>query len=313
MKTLNILLLLLISNLVTANDSITTMSDYTQHAVIELAASPPLKLLANIKGESRHEVTLGHLKTSIDGDSTMSTGAKRTEEGSADGFGIGYGYSRSFADKWAFFSWFQFVTQSGEHTQRENGITTTRIDAFDSKSFNISLGLSYEFLRDKDKHILNTFAGVSLIHLELTGQIQNSNATNGNPETNYIGSLDGFQPAVLLGTMYSYKAFELVEIVPYAIGIISLAEECQTFRVDDVKLTDGNIRDNSPKCGVNTTDGDGETDIQTSVLTVGFRINYIPWDLGFNISGVLRDAILRDEEEDRAPVSGAFLSITKTL
>lgn len=307
-----ILLAFLVLNYSFANDAITTMSDYTQQAVSELAASPPLKLLKNKKGESRHEVSVGILETKTDDNATLSTGSTSYENGSASGFGVGYGYSRAFADGWAFYSWFQLVSQSGDHTQTVGSVTTTEITGFDTWSFNISTGISYEFLRNNPKHTLNTFIGFTLIHLELTGDIKTYNPSSGALQSAYKGSLDGFFPGINLGVMYSYSLWKNIEIVPYAVGIISLADECQTFRVDDVAATDGTIQDNSPECGVNTSDGDGETDIQTSIATFGFNVNYLPWDVGINFSGFLRE-LLRDDDEKRAPVTGSYLSLSKSF
>ena len=87
-----------------ASESITTMTDYVQHAMTELAASPPITLLKNTKGSSRHELIAGYIKTSVDDNATLSTGSTSKELGSASGQGLGYGYTHSFKEKWALLS-----------------------------------------------------------------------------------------------------------------------------------------------------------------------------------------------------------------
>lgn len=313
MKKILFISLTLLSVYSSANEAVTTMSDYVVRAVKELAASPPLKLLENNKGESRREITLGYLETSTDDNATVSTGATSYENGSAEGFGIGYGYSYSWKDSWALYSWIQGASQSGEHTQTINGVRTNFIDAFDSKYINVTLGLSHEFFRSNKNHTLNVFAGASVYHMELSGQVQSFNPSGGAPSATYVASLDGIFPAVNFGMMYSFNYFQKVKIIPYFTGMVSLADECQTFRVDNVVLTDGRIQDNSPLCGgTNTAGGDGKTDIATDFVTIGVRFEYVPWDMGFNFSGLFRN-LFRDGKEQRAAVEGAYISVSTTF
>jgi hypothetical protein len=296
---------------ITANDSITTMSDYSQHAMTELAASPPLLLLENKKGKVRHEIILGHISTDVDDNANLSDGTITKEKGEASGFGVGYGYNSSFKEKWSWFFWLQAAQQSGDHTQTTESITTIKISDMETLNASLSFGLSYEFLRESDKHTLNVFAGPSFLLLDVSGAIQTYN-TSGSITSAYDGSFDGVLPAITLGSMYEYKFFENFQIVPYAMVVLSLADECQTFRVDNVSLNDGSATTNSPECGSGTGTVDGETDISPSFATIGVKFNYRPWDLGFNVSGIIRDAILRSDNEERAQVKGALLSLSKS-
>ena len=313
MKKILLISLLLLSVNSLANEAVTTMSDYVVRAVKEVAASPPLKLLENNKGESRREITLGFLTTSTDDNATVSTGATSYESGSASGPGAGFGFSYSWKDRWALYTWLQGATQSGEHTQTINGVRTNYMDAFDSTYVNATFGISHEFFRSNKNHTLNVFAGASVYLLELSGQVQTFNPTGGAQTANYVASLDGIFPAVNFGMMYSFNYFKKVKIIPYFTGMISLADECQTFRVDNIQQTDGRIQDNSPLCGgTNNTGGDGKTDIATDFVTIGIRFEYVPWDMGFNFSGLFRN-LFRDGEEQRAPVEGTYFSISTTF
>lgn len=311
MRNLKVILLSIIVHNAVANDSITTMSDYAQHSMTELVSNPTLKLLKNIKGKSRHELSFGYITAHTDDNATLSTGAITKESGESSGFGIGYGYTKSFKNKWAYYFWLQGVQQEGDHTQTTNGITTGKITDFSGVYLNISFGLSYEFLRETKKHTLNVFAGPSLMLIDISGAVQAYN-DSGAIEAAYDGSFDGTLPALMAGIMYEYKFLKNFEVIPYSILVYSLASECQEYRVDNVALNQGNSIESSPKCDPKLNSVDKETDIAPSFLSVGFKINYSPWDIGFNISGIIRDIILRGDSEDRAQVKGGYLSVSKS-
>ena len=302
----------LISFNLLANDAVTTMSDYAKHSMTELAASPPLLLLENKNGQSRHEIVLGYIKTSVDDNATLSGGTTAKEKGDADGFGLGYGHSKSFKDKWGRFFWIQAAQQSGSHDQTVNSTTTATIKDMETVNLNLAIGISYEFLRNLEKHVLNLFVGPSLTYLEVSGAINTYN-TSGNQTAAFDASYDGLLPSVMFGLMYEYKFIKNFQVVPYALLNLSLADECQQYRVDNVSLSDANADANSPECGGGKKGTvDGETDIAPSFASIGIKFNYVPWNIGFNISGLIRDAFLRSDNEQRAQVKGAFLSLSKS-
>jgi hypothetical protein len=315
-KGVSLKLLLIIFSLISfktlANDAVTTMTDYTQHAMTELAASPPLRLLRNTKGESRHEFVFGYIDTTVDDDAILSTGDTADEKGNAKGVGFGYGYSHSYKEKWAIFFWLQAVQQSGDHEQKIDGVVRARITDMETVNLSLAFGVSYEFLRDSENHTLNLFMGPSLLMLQTSGAIETFDASSSYTSA-FDGTFEGVLPAITLGLMYEYKVMNKLQIIPYFIVSYSLADECQSYTVDNVSLNDSGANANSPECdGVVNGTVDGETDVAPSIITVGVKFHYEPWNMGFNISGVIRDAFMRTEDEDRAQVKGALLSLNKT-
>lgn len=295
-----------------ANDAVTTMADYGKHSLTELSANPPLLLLENKKDKSRNEIVFGYIQTKVDDNATLSSGSITKEKGDAGGFGLGYGRSKSFKDRWAYFYWLQGAQQSGDHTQTIGTTVTATIKEMETVNINLAIGLSYEFLREMEKHTLNLFGGPSFNYLEISGAINTYN-TSGTQTSSFDASYDGLLPSVLLGLMYEYKFIKNIQIVPYALVNFSLADECQDYRVDNVAQSDGSANANSPKCGIGSTGTvDGQTDMALSFASIGVKFNYVPWNIGFNISGMIRDAFLRSDNEERAQVKGTFFSLSKS-
>lgn len=306
-------LLILPVHSIFANESITTMTDYSRNSMEELGASPPLSLLKNKKGESRHEIIAGLFKSDVDGKATITDGSITDELGSTSGHGFGYGYANAFAEGWAFFAWIQWSWFEGSHKQSLNGVTTITVDDIEAQSGFLTAGISYEFLRDNPKHTLNLFGGPAIMSLDVTGQIKTFDSSNGNQGSAYQGHYDGLLPSALVGVMYDYDFAEDFQVVPYAMLAYSFADECQEYRVDHVTQANEFVTQNSPLCGEKEDpNADGETDISPSFFTIGIRFTYVPWGLTANASGIIRDAIQRNDEERRAPVKGTLFSLSKS-
>ncbi len=316
MKYLMLLLFFLFnSQAVKALDSsVSQAGEYAKAAMMELASDPPLIMLQNEEGKSRHELALGYMKLkSDDNDVTLSGGVKATEKGSAKGYGFGYGYSHSFKDKWAFVSWLQAVTvEKGNHDQFVNGRLSARAIDFDSLNINLALGVSYEFFRENDKHVLNVFGGPSFMYLDFHSDIETYSTDSPYALSSSLDFFfSKFIPAAMAGFMYEYRFFEDWIIAPYSIGVISLVDKCQPWEADRVSVNTGGVNGSSPECAASNTASRGEIDIAPSFITVGVKFNYKPWDLGFNISSVIRNAILRPEEERKAEIETVLFSLSK--
>lgn len=312
MKLKLVLIGLLFSSYTQANDAVAQASEYAKQAMTEIASDPPLLLLKNKKGESRHEVAAGLLKLkSDDNDVTLTGGVKATEKGDAKGFGIGYGYSKSFKERWAYFTWLQAaVVNKGNHEQRINGVVTGKSIDFDALNVNLALGISYEFLRDLDKHTLNVFGGPSLMYLDFHSDVENYD-TSGNLTTSLDFFFSKLIPTAMGGFQYEYKYFEKWQVATYALGVIRLTDKCMDWEADRVSVDIGGVDGSSPECTASGTAGRGEIDVAPSFISVGFKVNYRPWNVGFNVSSLIRNAILKPEEEEKAEVEGVFLSLTK--
>jgi len=301
-----------------SNESITTMTDYSRNTMEELAATPPLVLLKNNKGESRHELIAGIYKGKVDDPATVSwinnQDITSQERGDANGFGLGYGYSKSWKDRWAWYFLFQWAKYDGSHKQTINGVTTISVDDIEGQTMVLGAGISYEFLRDIPKHTLNFFGGPAILSLDVTGQIKTYDSTNGSLSSKYQGHYDGLLPSAIIGLMYDYDFSKKYQIMPYAMLVYSFADECQTYVVDHVEKADEFVTSNSPLCGEveNTSGEDGQTDISPSFYSIGIKFTYIPWGLSVNASGMIRNLITRNDEERRAPVKGTLFSLSKS-
>ncbi|MCO4754896.1 MAG: hypothetical protein KC478_10480 [Bacteriovoracaceae bacterium] len=310
-----VFLSLLISSNSFANDAVSQASEYAKRAMTELASDPPLLLLKNEDGKSRHEFLLGYLKLTTDDDATLTDGTKAQEKGSAKGYGFGYGYSHSFKERWAFFMWLQGVTvEKGNHQQTVAGQLTAKTIDFDALNLNLALGLSYEFFRDNDKHTLNVFGGPSLMYLDFHADIENYDAppsAAGNLNTSLDFFFSKFIPTFMAGAMYEYKYFKNWEIAPYALGVIKLIDKCQEWSADRVSIN-GPVDGSSSKCPASGVANKGQIDIAPSFVSIGVKVNYKPWDLGFNVSSMIRNAIMRPDKEDKAEVEGVLFSLSKS-
>lgn len=290
--------------------AVSVTGDYAASAMTELAASPPLLLLKNEEGKKRHEVLAGYLKMSADDDAVTTSNGTAEEVGEASGFGISYGYSKSFKERWSFYIWAQAATYSGDHVQTTSGVVTTRTDEMDGLIANLALGVSYEFLKDYEKHTLNVFGGPSLMYFDAKADVKTFNAVTAAAENDIEMEISTLLPAFMLGTMYEAKWFEKWQIAFY--GMINLTfEECVAFDTPVVNLSSGNSF-SSPECDASTSLADAETDIATSFFALGFKVRYVPWKLGINISSILRNAIFSEEEDERAEVDGVLLSLSKS-
>lgn len=318
MKNLIVILTLLVCHIVQANESITTMTDYSRNSMEELAATPPLVLLKNNKGESRHEFIAGLYEGKVDDPATVTwtDGEDKTsqEKGSADGMGFGYGYSKSWKDKWSWYFWFQWAKYDASHVQTIDGVTTITVDDIEAQTMVLAFGFSYEFLRDNPKHTLNLFGGPAILSLDVTGQIKTFALDTGDLASQYQGHYDGLLPSGIVGLMYDYHFSEKFQILPYAMLVYSFADECQEYRVDKVAVADSFVTSNSPLCGEveNFSGEDGETDISPSFYSLGIKFTYLPWGISVNASGMIRNAITRNDEERRAPVKGTLFSVSKS-
>ncbi len=312
MKIKLVLLALCISNTSQANDAVAQASEYAKQAMTEIASDPPLMLLKNNKGDKRHEVTAGILKLkSDDDDVTLTGGVKATEKGDAKGFGLGYGFSKSFKDRWAIFTWLQAaVVNQGNHEQRVNGKITAKSIDFDALNINFALGLSYEFLRDNDKHTLNVFGGPSLMYLDFHSDVENYDQS-GNITTSLDFFFSKLIPTAMGGFQYEYKYFEKWQVATYALGVIRLVDKCMEWEADRVSVNSGSLDGSSPECTPSGSSSKGEIDVAPSFISVGIKVNYRPWNVGFNVSSLIRNAILKPEDEDKAQVEGVFLSLSK--
>jgi len=296
------------------DSSVSQPGEYAKAAMMELASDPPLIMLQNEEGKSRHELALGYMKLdSDDSDVTLTGGIKATEKGSAKGYGFGYGYSYSFKDRWAFVSWLQAVTvEQGNHEQYVDGRISAKAINFDALNINLAFGLSYEFFRENPKHILNVFGGPSLMYLDFHSDIETYTISS---PYNLITSLDfffsKFIPTAMAGFMYEYKFFENWIIAPYSIGVMRLVDKCQPWEADRVSVISGGVNGSSPECPSSSSATKGEIDIAPSFITVGVKFNYKPWDIGFNVSSIIRNAILRPEEERKAEIDTFLLSLSK--
>lgn len=316
MKKLTVLLMLSAYSLVFANESITTMTDYSRNSMEELAASPPLNLLKNTKGESRHEFIAGLYEGEVNDPATVAwtNGDVTSQElGSVEGHGFGYGYSKSWKDRWAWYFWLQWAWYEGSHKQSIYGVTTITVDEIEAQTGVLAFGLSYEFLRDNPKHTLNLFGGPAIMSLDVTGQIKTFALSDGSLASQYQGHYDGLLPSAIVGLMYDYNFSEKFQVLPYGMLVYSFADECQVYRVDKVAVADEYVTSNSSLCGPveNTSGEDGQTDISPSFFTLGIKFTYVPWGISANASGIIRDAIQRNDEERRAPVKGTLFSISK--
>jgi hypothetical protein len=299
-----------------ANDAVAQASEYAKQAMTELASDPPLILLRNEYGKSRHEILGGYMTLKSDDDAKLANGTVANEVGDAKGFGLSYGYSYSFKEKWAFVTWLQAATvESGNHTQSVGGQVTAKSINFDSLNLNLAIGLSYEFFRDNDKHTLNVFGGPSFMYLDFHSDVENY-AFPPNAAGSLNTSLDFFFseliPSAFGGFMYEYKYFEDWIVSPYALGVISLGDECQDWEADRVSVNTGNLDGSSPRCTPSGSAARGQIDIAPSFVSIGIKFRYKPWNVGFNISSVVRNAILRPDKEDKAEVTGYLFSLTKS-
>lgn len=304
---------LIFSNHSYANDAVSQASEYARQGMIELASDPPLLLLKNEKGKSRHEVLAGYMKLeSDDNDVTLTGGAKAQESGSAKGFGFGYGYSHSFKERWAFFGWLQALTvEKGNHQQIQNGVVRAKSINFDALNANLALGISYEFLRDKENHSLNLFGGPSIMYLDFHSDVENFDSS-GSLNTSLDLFFTKVIPTAMAGFMYEYKVLEKWQFASYAMGVISLIDKCQDWEADRVSVNNGGVDGSSPECTTSGSGTRGQIEIEPSFISVGVKVNYKPWNLGFNVSSLIRNVILRPDKEAKAEVTGVMFSLSKT-
>lgn len=304
-------LILLISPVVNAqlDLAVSVTGDYAASAMTELASSPPLLLLRNEEGKKRHEILAGYLQLEADDTVTLSTGGTAQEVGDATGFGVSYGFSKSFKDRWSYYVWAQAATYSGDHIQTTGSVVTTRTDEMDGLIANLSLGVSYEFLRSSEKHTLNVFGGPALMYFDALADVKTFAAGTGAAENDLEMEISAIIPALTAGLMYESRWFTKWQIAFY--GLVNLAlEECVEYDSPVVNLSSGNSF-SSPECDASTSLDGAETDIATSFFSLGFKVRYVPWKLGFNVSSILRNAIFPDEEDDRAEVEGVLFSLSK--
>lgn len=292
--------------------AVSVTGDYAQQAMTELAAVPPLLLLENKEGESRSSVIAGYLELAADEDVTLADSSTAHEDGEAKGFGMGYGYSRSFSDRWAFYGWLQLAFFDGDHRQVQDDVATFTTKEMSGFVANLNLGISYEFFRDSEKHTLNVFGGPALMFYEHFADIKTFN-TSGQQTTDFEMELSHIVPAVTVGAMYDYKFFENWKISPYGILVISLADECQSFDTPRVSLNQLSGESlSSPECEAATSFDDATTDIIPTFGSIGVRFEYLPWKTGFSVSSYLRNLILNPDNGDKAEIKGTLLSLSKT-
>ena len=290
--------------------AISVTGDYAQSAMTELAASPPLVLLKNEEGKKRSEIVVGYLKLSADDTVNVPSGSQAQEVGDATGFGFSFGHSKSFKDRWSYFAWIQGAVYSGDQTQTTNGIVTTKTDEMDGVIANVSLGISYEFLRDVEMHTLNLYGGPSLMFFNALADVATFNETTGASENNLEIEVSTLIPALTLGLMYEARWFEKWQIAFYTLGVLSL-QECVKYDAAVVNQTTGSSF-SSPECDASSDISNAEVDIATSFVSLGFKVQYLPWKMGFNISSIIRNLIINEDEDDRAEVEGILISLNKS-
>lgn len=312
-KTFTLLLLLVSSNSVQANDAVAQASEYAKQGMVEIASNPPLLLLKNEKDKSRHEIQLSYVTLDSDDDATLTSGTIAQENGDAKGYGFSYGYSWSFKERWAFVTWLQGITvEQGNHTQKISGVTSAKAKDFDALNMNLAFGLSYEFFRENPNHTLNVFAGPSIMYLDFHSDIENYNTSTGNLDLSLDFFFDTIIPTAFLGFMYEYKYFENWQISPYALGVLRLTDKCQAWEADRVSVNTGSIDGSSPECSASGNSTKGEIDIAPSFVSIGVKFHYRPWDLGFNVSSFLNNLILRSDDDKKAEVTGINFSFSKS-
>lgn len=295
-----------------ANDAVAQASEYAKQGMVEIASNPPLMLLKNEQGKSRHELQLSYVTLDSDDDATLTNGTIAQESGSAVGYGFSYGHSWSFKERWAFITWLQGITvEQGNHTQKIGGATSAKAIDFDALNLNLALGISYEFLRENKNHTLNVFAGPSIMYLDFHSDIENYNTSTGNLDLSLDFFFDTIIPAAFTGLMYEYKYFENWQISPYALGVLRLSDKCEAWEADRVSVNTGSIDGSSPECTASGDSSKGEIDIAPSFVSIGIKFHYRPWDLGFNFSSYLNNLILRSDDDKKAEVTGVNFSVSK--
>lgn len=231
------------------------------------------------------------------------------EKGQSSGFGLGYGYSRSFKDKWAFFIWAQAIAVDGSSEQFLNGQMIAQADQFEVLAANLAFGVSYEFFRDSPKHTLNVFGGLSFQYLYLSSKI----ATYGpDPLSDFDFETSMLMPGFVIGTMYDFRLLENWQFVPYGILSYTTEEgECQSFEAKTVRETTSS-NGSAQGCTASDDMTRGEFKVNPSFLTLGINFNYTPWGLNLNVSSLIRNLIFDPDDENKAEIEAAYFSISKT-
>ena len=299
------------------DSAVAVTGDYAQTAMTELASTPPLFLLKNEAGKQRYGVVAGYLKLRADDTSLLSDGTNSHDDGKAEGFGLGFGYSKSFKERWSYFGWIQAAYYSGSNIQsnQASGVVLSNTEGMTGTIVSLSAGVSYEFLRNSENHTLNVFGGPSLIKFDSNAAITTFNSTTATPETRFNVEILKIIPAVTLGAMYEYRYFQTWRFTPYTLIVLSLAGECTDYEASNISLNlqAGQSSGSSPECEANTSGVGGEVDIAPSFFSFGVKVKYVPWSLGFNISSFFRNAIINavNGTPTKTEVEGIMFSLSK--
>jgi hypothetical protein len=182
----------------------------------------------------------------------------------------------------------------------------------------LAAAVSYQFFdEDKNNFVMPVWIGPALFKrtINIDYKQDYTTANGGGTKYQFDAELDGITPGIMIGTQTSFSIKETVRISFYANIIMSLADDCAEYTVDNVSLdNDRSITGGVSNYGCETSTASPTTapvkvHAPRDVASLGVEFKYIPWDFSLNVSSQIRNIATPAKPEG---TSITLLTMTKS-